>query len=418
MTFSHADFEAKNGYYGDGKFGGRYVPEILLPVLEELEQAFEKYRNDKEFLEELEYYRENLIGRPSPLIYAENLTKKLRGAKIYLKNEGNNFTGSHKINHCVYHALLAKRMGKTTVIAETGAGQHGLAVATVCAKFGMKAKIFMGQKSIEKQYPNVFWIKQLGAEIIPVTVGNAGLTEASNAALGEWMGSPETYFMLGSVIGPNPFPELNREAQKIIGQEVKKQLIKQENNPNILPDKIVACIGGGSNAIGIFNEFLADESVKLIGVEAGGEGVETAGKHATRFGTPNARIGVFEGFKSYFLMNNEGQIDETRSISAGLDYAGIGPLHAHLHDIGRLKMAYATDKEVVEAFQILAQTEGILAALESCHAIAETIKQAKKMQPDQIIVANVSGRADNYIFNVAKGLGDQAFKDFCREFEE
>lgn len=418
MSFLHSDFEAKNGYYGDGKFGGRYVPEILLPVLEELEEAFEKYRNDPEFLQELEYYRENLIGRPSPLIYAQNLTKKLGGAKIYLKNEGNNFTGSHKINHCVYHALLAKRMGKTTVIAETGAGQHGLAVATVCAKFGMKAKIFMGQKSIQKQYPNVFWMKQLGAEIIPVTVGNAGLTEASNAALGEWMTNPETYFMLGSVVGPNPFPELNREAQKIIGQEVKKQLINQENNPNTLPDKIVACIGGGSNAIGIFNEFLLDGSVELIGVEAGGEGVETVGKHATRFGTPNAKIGVFEGFKSYFLMNNQGQIDETRSISAGLDYAGIGPLHAHLHDIGRLKMAFATDKEVVEAFQILAQTEGILAALESCHAIAETIKQAKKMRPDQIIVANVSGRADNYIFNVAKGLGDQDFKDFCREFGE
>jgi tryptophan synthase beta chain len=409
------EFDIKNKYYGNGQFGGQYVPEILLPSLVELEEAFEKYKNDPDFLSELEYYRKNLIGRPSPLIFAKNLTEKTGGAKIYLKNEGNNFTGSHKINHCVYHALLAKRMGKTTVIAETGAGQHGFAVATVCAKFGLKAKVFMGTRSIEKQYPNVFWMKQLGAEIIPVDVGNKGLTEASNAALAQWMTDPEAYFMLGSVVGPHPFPELNRQAQKIIGQEVKWQLQELENK-KVLPNKIIACIGGGSNAIGIFNEFLYDEGVELIGVEAGGKGVDKTGEHATRFGTANSKIGIFEGFKSLFLMNNEGQIDKTNGISAGLDYAGIGPIHAYLHQTKRLQMAYATDKEVLEGFKTLAQTEGVIAALESCHAIVEGLKQAKKMKKEEIIVINVSGRADNYLFNVAKGIGDQDFKKFANDF--
>lgn len=415
--YSPSDFLEKNGFYGEGKFGGQYVPEILKVPLKSLETAFNKYKNDKNFLSQLAFYHQNLINRPSPLIFAENLTKKLGGAKIFFKNEGNNFTGSHKINHCIYHALLAIRMGKKKVIAETGAGQHGVAVATVCAKFGLKAKIFMGQKSIEKQYPNVFWMKQLGAEIIPVTTGNQGLTEASNEALKAWMTDPDAYFMLGSVVGPHPFPEINRTAQEIIGREVKKQLIKITGNKKINPDCLVACIGGGSNAIGLFNEFLTNEKVRLIGVEAGGLGLRKPGNHATRIGVKKARIGIFEGFKSIFLMDSLGQIEKTSSISAGLDYAGIGPLHAHLIDIKRLETTSVTDKQAVKAFQILAKTEGLLAALESCHAVYTTIVEAKKMKKSQIIVCNLSGRSDNYIFNVAKGLNDINFLNFCNNLK-
>ncbi len=418
MSFSSDQFEINSGYYGNGEFGGQYVPELLLPALDEIEEAFEKYRDDPNFLAELQYYQKNLAGRPSPLIEAKNLSKKLGGAKVYLKNEGNNFTGSHKINHCLYHALLAKRMGKNEIIAETGAGQHGFAVATVCAIFGFKAKIFMGQKSIERQYPNVFWMKQLGAEIIPVTTGGQKLTEAADASLGEWMSNPEAYFMLGSVVGPHPFPEIVRQAQKIVGQEIKTQLRERENNPEILPNKIIACIGGGSNAIGAFNEFLYDEQVELIGVEAGGKGIDKPGQHASRIASKKGKIGIFEGFKSYFLIDENGQMQDTGGISAGLDYVGIGPIHGYLSSVGRLQLKYATDHEVVEAFQELARTEGIIAALESCHAVAEGIKQAKKMQPEEILVINISGRADNYLFNVANGVKDKEFKEFCKAYSK
>jgi tryptophan synthase beta chain len=411
--FSNLDFEIKNGYYGeDQDFGGQYVPEVLLPALDKLEEAFEKYKNDPDFLKELNYYQINLSGRPSPLIFAENLTQKVGGAKIFLKNEGNNFTGSHKINHCIYHALLARRMGKTEIIAETGAGQHGFAVATVCAKFGLKAKIYMGQNSIDRQYPNVFWMQQLGAQVIPVTKGEQKLTEAADAALGAWISDPDSYYMLGSAVGPHPFPEIIREAQKIIGQEIKSQLQSQ----NLKPTKIVACIGGGSNAIGAFNEFLTDEKVELIGVEAGGSGTKNIGKHASRISSGQGKIAIFEGFKSYFLIDSKGQMSATGGISAGLDYVGIGPIHSYLHKIGRLKLTFATDEETLEAFGILAKNEGIIAALESCHAVAEGLKLAKKMPREEILVINLSGRADNYIFNVAKGLEDFEFKNFCSKF--
>lgn len=411
--FDAQDFEIKNGYYGKNQdFGGQYVPEILLPALDELEEAFLKYKDDPELLEELKFYQNNLTGRPSPLIFAENLTEKLGGAKIYLKNEGNNFTGSHKINHCLYHALLAKRMGKTEIIAETGAGQHGFAVATICAKFGLKSKIYMGQKSIDRQYPNVFWMQQLGAEVIPVTKGEQKLTEAADAALGAWISNPKAYYMLGSAVGPHPFPEIIREAQKIIGQEIKSQLKVQKLKPN----KIVACIGGGSNAIGAFNEFLTDDTVELIGVEAGGTGIQKTGTHASRLSSGQGKIGIFEGFKSYFLMNEKGQMQTTGGISAGLDYVGIGPIHSYLYTIGRLTLTYATDFEVLEAFKTLAKTEGIIAALESCHAVAEGIKLAPKMDKEEILVINVSGRGDNYIFNIAGGLKDEAFANFCFKF--
>ncbi len=415
--FTADQFVCQNGFYGPNQeFGGQYVPEVLLPGLEELEEAFEKYKNDPDFLAELAYYRQNLIGRPSPLIFAKNLTKKLGGAKIYLKNEGNNFTGSHKINHCVYHVMLAKRLGKTKIIAETGAGQHGLAVATVCAIFGLQAKIFMGQKNLEKQYPNVFWMKQLGAEVIPVTSGNQKLTDAADAALGEWINDPEAYFMLGSVVGPHPFPEIVREAQKIVGQEIKVQLRELEKKPDVLPNKIIACIGGGSNAIGAFNEFLTDETVELIGVEAGGVG-EKPGQHASRIASKQAKPAIFEGFKSLFLLKDNGQLEDVDGVAAGLDYNGIGPIHAYLYSIGRLQVTKVFDSEVIEAFKILAQTEGILAALESAHAVAEAIKQAPQMHPEQIIVVNLSGRADNYIFNVARGVADEDFQKFCNNWK-
>ncbi len=415
--FTADQFVCRNGFYGPNQdFGGRYVPEVLFRGLEELEEAFEKYKNDPDFLAELAYYRRNLIGRPSPLIFAKNLTKKLGGAKIYLKNEGNNFTGSHKINHCVYHAMLAKRLGKTKIIAETGAGQHGLAVATVCVIFGLQAKIFMGQKNLEKQYPNVFWMKQLGAEVIPVTNGSQKLTDAADAALGEWINDPEAYFMLGSVVGPHPFPEIVREAQKIVGQEIKVQLRELEQKPDILPNKIIACIGGGSNAIGAFNEFLTDETVELIGVEAGGVG-ENPGQHASRIASKQAKTAIFEGFKSLFLLKDNGQLEDVDGIAAGLDYNGIGPIHAYLHSIGRLQVTKVFDSEVVEAFRILAQTEGILTALESAHAVAETIKQAPQMSSEKIIVVNLSGRADNYIFNIAKGIADKDFEMFCNNWK-
>lgn len=417
QKFTPQDFEIQEGgYYGKNQdFGGRYIPEILLPALEELEQAFYKYKDDPDFLAELNYYQSKLNNRPSPLIYIKNLTEKLGGAKIYLKNEGANFTGSHKINHALYHALLAKRMGKKEIIAETGAGQHGFAVATVCSIFNLKAKIFMGKKSIERQYPNVFWMKQLGAEVIPVLKGGQKLTEAADEAMGEWMTNPESYYMLGSVIGPHPFPEIVRQAQKMVGEEIKTQLREAENNPEILPNKVVACIGGGSNAIGAFNAFLCDTEVELIGVEAGGSGVEKAGEHAARISSGKATVGIFEGFKSYFLLNQNGGLDPTGGISAGLDYVGIGPIHSYLYSIGRLKLSYATDKEVIEAFQLLAKNEGIIAALESCHALVEGFKQAKKMPKNEIVVINLSGRADNYLFNVAGGVKDQGFKDFCKE---
>jgi tryptophan synthase beta chain len=411
MKYHANQFEITNRYYGKNQeFGGQYVPEILLPSLDELDVVFQKYRNDQDFLEDLKRLQHNFIGRPSPLIFAENLTNKLGGAKIYIKSEGHNLTGSHKINHCVYQALLAKRMGKTRVICETGAGQHGIAVATVCAKFGFDCVIYMGQKDIEKQYPNVFFMKQMGAEIKPVLKGRQRLVEAVDEALGDFLKNPNSYYMLGSALGPYPYPEIMREAQKIISIESKQQLKEIEGK---LPDVVIACIGGGSNAIGAFNEYLYDETVRLLGVEAGGEGTEHNGGHASRLDSGQGRIGVMEGFKSYFLLDQNGQCLPTETIAAGLNYAGIGPLHAYLHSVGRLEIASVTDQEVLKTFQILAKTEGLIGALESIHAVAEAIKIAPNLDKEQIILINLSGRGDNYLFNIAKGLNDQEFKKFC-----
>ncbi|MES2087712.1 MAG: tryptophan synthase subunit beta [Patescibacteria group bacterium] len=399
--------EKFDGHFG--KFGGRYVPEMLIPALEELEAEYEKAKKDPEFKKEFEYHLETFSGRPTPLTFAKNLTEKLGGAKIYFKNEGLNITGAHKITHCIGQALLAKRMGKTTLIAETGAGQHGVATATVAAKFGFSCKVFMGATDMARQRPNVFLMEQLGATVIPVEFGSKTLKDAVNAALKDWIENVTTsHYLLGSVVGPHPYPSMTRDFQAVVGREVRKQIVEAEGK---LPDYIIACVGGGSNAMGIFNEFLADASVTLFGVEAGGRG-RKVGEHASRFN--GGSVGVVEGFKSFFLQDDDGQIQKTHSISAGLDYAGIGPQLAYLKEERRVEFHSATDIEVLGAFKHLARTEGIIAALESLHAVAYAIKLAPKLSKEKIIVVNVSGRGDKDLFILTEALNDQGFKDFLR----
>jgi len=393
-----------------GPYGGRYVPEMLIPALEELKAAYKKYRVNKEFKKELAELYNTFSGRPTPLTYAANLAKQLGGAKIYLKNEGMNHTGAHKINHCLGQILLAKRMGKKRVIAETGAGQHGLATATVAAKFGMQCSIYMGEVDIARQRPNVFYMEQLGAEVIPVSFGSKTLKDSVNAAIKDWIAhSNDTHYVIGSVLGPDPYPEMNRDFQSIIGREVLHEFKKDKNE---LPDTLIACVGGGSNAMGLFYPFIKHESVKMVGVEAGGTGT-SLGQHASRFN--GGAVGVVEGFKSYFLQTSDGQIAPTHSISAGLDYPGIGPELAQLHDTKRIEFTSATDEEAIEAYQLLAKTEGVFPALESAHAVAEVIKRAPKMNLDESIVVGISGRGDKDLFIVARTLNDQTFKKFLTE---
>lgn len=394
-----------------GKFGGRYVPEMLIPALEELEVAYYRVKKDKEFQKEFRYYLETFAGRPTPLTYAKNLTEKLGGAKIYLKNEGLNLTGAHKITHCIGQALIAKRIGKTRLIAETGAGQHGVATATVAAKFGFSCTVYMGEVDVARQRPNVFLMEQLGATVIPVTFGSKTLKDAVNAAIKDWIENVKnTHYVLGSVVGPHPFPTMNRDFQSIVGKEIRKQLQMFEAK---LPDYIIACVGGGSNAMGAFTDFLKDLSVHLIGIEAGGRG-KRIGEHAVRFQTGS--IGVVEGYKSYFLQDSDGQLQKTHSISAGLDYPGIGPQLAYLQKKGRVEFTSITDKEALKAFKLLAQTEGIIPALESAHAVAETIKLAPKLKKNQIIVVNLSGRGDKDLFIVEKELKDKNFFQFLKDY--
>ncbi|MBD3238882.1 MAG: tryptophan synthase subunit beta [Candidatus Moranbacteria bacterium] len=395
-----------------GKLGGRYAPEMLIPALEELETAFNKAKKDPEFQKELMDLYENYDGRPTPLYYAKNLTKKLGGARIFIKNEGLNHTGAHKMNHSLGQALLAKRMGKKRLIAETGAGQHGLATATVAAKFGFDCTIFMGKVDYERQRPNVFWMEQLGAEVVQVLHGTQRLKDAVTATLQDWIANVDnTYYLLGSVLGPHPYPSMVRDFQTIVGLEVKQQL-KENYNIN-QPDYIIACVGGGSNAIGIFHPFLDDKKVKLIGVEAGGKGVKKIGDHASRL-QKNPKIGVVEGYKSYFIQDQDGQIQDTHSISAGLDYSGIGPQHGLLFQKNRVEYHYATDKEVIKAFKILAKQEGIIPALESSHAVAEAVKTAPKLSKNKVIVVNLSGRGEKDIFIVAKALKDKKWQSFLK----
>lgn len=399
MTNFQAD---KNGKFG--QFGGRYVAETLMPAVLELDSAYKAAKKDAQFQKELKYYYEYYVGRPSPLYLASRLTESLQsgnfGAKIYLKRDELNHTGSHKINNCIGQILLAKKMGKKRIIAETGAGQHGVATATVCALFNLPCTIYMGAKDVERQAPNVFRMKLLGAEVIAVESGSKSLKNAINEAMRDWISNArETYYLLGTVTGPHPYPSMVRDFHSIIGKEAKKQILKAEKK---LPDALVACIGGGSNAIGLFHDFLKDESVKMYGVEAAGHGLNTK-EHAASISS--GEVAVLHGNKTYFLQDQDGQIQDAHSISAGLDYPGIGPEHAYLHDIGRVNYVGITDKEAMDAFQLLCKTEGIIPAIESSHGIAYACKLAKTMTKDQIIIVNLSGRGDKDINTAANYLG-------------
>lgn len=388
----------ENGHFGE--YGGRFVAETLMPLILEVEKAYEAAKNDPKFQEELEYYLTHYAGRPSPLYYAERLTKKLGGAKIYFKRDELNHTGAHKINHCIGQILLANRMGKKRIIAETGAGQHGVATATVCALFGLKCVVYMGAKDVERQKPNVFRMKLLGAEIVPVEQGSGTLKDAMNEAMRDWVTNvDDTYYLIGTAAGPHPFPMMVRDFQSVIGREAKAQMEQAEGR---LPDCLVACIGGGSNALGLFSEFIPDASVRMVAVEAAGKGTDTP-EHAASIA--KGSVGVLHGNKTYLLQNADGQIQSTYSISAGLDYPGIGPEHSLLHDIGRVEYVSATDAQVLDAFKTCAATEGILPALEPSHALAYVIEEAPKHDSDYIMVMNLCGRGDKDIFTIAEKLG-------------
>ena len=387
-----------NGRFGD--FGGLYVAETLMPPVLELGEAYEAAKNDPAFQAELAGYLTHYVGRPSPLYFAERLTKHYGGAKIYLKREELNHTGSHKINNCVGQILLALRMGKTRIIAETGAGQHGVATATVCARFGLPCVVYMGAVDVERQKPNVFRMNLLGAEVRPVTSGAATLKDAMNEAMRDWVTNVhDTYYMIGTAAGPHPYPAMVRDFQAVIGQEARAQVLEIEGR---LPDAVVACIGGGSNAIGLFHPFLNDEGVKIFGVEAAGDGMDTD-RHAAAIN--GGRPGVLHGNKTYLIQDDQGQIVEAHSISAGLDYPGIGPEHSWLHDVGRATYLTCTDKEALAAFQLCAELEGIIPALESSHALARLPEITREVGKDGVVVVNLSGRGDKDVNQVAAFLG-------------
>ncbi len=384
-----------------GIYGGRFVAETLMPLILQLEQAYKDAKKDPSFKAEMDNLLEHYVGRPSPLYYAERLTEHLGGAKIYLKREDLNHTGAHKINNVLGQILLARRMGKTRIIAETGAGQHGVATATACARFGLKCVVYMGEVDIARQMPNVFRMKLLGAEVVPAKSGSRTLKDALNEALRDWVANVEdTFYCIGTVAGPAPYPEMVRDFQCIIGEETKRQMMAHEGR---LPDSLIAAIGGGSNAMGLFHPFLDDASVEIHGVEAAGLGLKTKDKHAASIA--GGKPGVLHGNRTYLLMDKDGQIVEGHSISAGLDYPGIGPEHAWLNDVGRVKYTSATDKEALEAFQLLCELEGIIPALEPAHAIAYAMKLAPTLPKDHLMVINLSGRGDKDIFTVADILG-------------
>ena len=387
-----------NGHFG--QFGGRYVAETLMPLILELEQAYIAAKADPAFQAELDDLLKHYVGRPSPLYFAERLTDELGGAKIYLKRDELNHTGAHKINNCIGQILLARRMGKTRIIAETGAGQHGVATATVAARFGLPCTIYMGARDIERQAPNVFRMKLLGAEVMPVQSGSKTLKDAMNEALRDWVTNVhDTFYIIGTAAGPHPYPELVRDFQTVIGREARAQILEREGR---LPDLLVAAIGGGSNAIGLFHPFLDDSAVRMIGIEASGKGLDT---HEHAASLAGGRAGVLHGNKTMLLQDEDGQISEAHSISAGLDYPGIGPEHAWLHTIGRVEYQSATDTEALDGFQLLCRTEGIIPALEPAHALAAVARIAPTMSKDQIIIANLCGRGDKDIFTVAAALG-------------
>ena len=389
---------AEKGYFG--QFGGSFVPKPIQALLDELEATFEQYRQDPDFIKELRFYLEDYSGRPTPLYYAESLSKYLGGAKIYLKREDLNHLGSHKLNNVLGQILLAKRMGKTRVIAETGAGQHGVATAAAAAKFGMECDVYMGAEDVKRQRLNVFRMEMMGAKVHAVTEGTATLKEAVDAAFGAWMNDLDAFYVLGSAVGPHPYPTIVHEFQKVISQESRQQILDKDGR---LPDAVIACVGGGSNAIGAFSQYIGDDNVTLIGVEAAGHGLDTD-KHAATM--TKGTVGVVDGMKTIALFEEDGRISPVYSISAGLDYPGVGPEHAFLKDSGRVNYLSATDDEAVQALLLLSKTEGIIPAIESSHALAQAIKLAPDMDKDQILLINLSGRGDKDVAAIAAYLGE------------
>jgi tryptophan synthase beta chain len=400
------------GYYNE--FGGAFIPEILVATFDELVDAFEAVKKDPGFWKEYEQLMSSYSCRPTPLTFAENLTRHFGGARIYVKREDLNHTGAHKANNVMGQGLLVKRMGKKRVIAETGAGQHGVATATMAAKMGFACTIYMGEVDVHRQRPNVFWMERLGAEVIPVREGTRILKDAINEAFRDWVSHMDTtHYVLGTACGPHPFPEMVTYFQSIIGKEAREQMLACEKK---LPNRVYACVGGGSNAMGIFSGFFKDP-VELIGVEAAGKGLET-GKHASRLSSADASIGVAQGYKTYFLQNSDGQMKETHSVAAGLDYVGVSPILANLKETGRVRFASATDKEVIDALSLTLKTEGLIPALESAHAFVQAYKEAPQMTKDDIILINQSGRGDKDIFTIADAFADPKWQAFIKEKAE
>jgi tryptophan synthase beta chain len=402
----------RRGYYGE--FGGMYIPEVLSATFEHLVEAFEAARQDPAFWKEYVDILSTYSCRPTPLTFAENLSAYFRGARIYVKREDLNHTGAHKANNVMGQGLLTKRMGKTRVIAETGAGQHGVATATMAARFGFTCTIYMGEVDVDRQRPNVFWMERLGAEVIPVKDGSRALKDAMNAAFRDWITHmDETHYVLGTACGPHPFPMMVTYFQSIIGKEARKQIIEKEGG---LPKRIYACVGGGSNALGIFSGFLEDP-VDLVGVEAGGRGLET-GQHAARLSSEDASVGVAQGYKTYFLQDGDGQMKETHSVAAGLDYVGVSPILARFRDEGRIRFEAATDEEVLDALSLTMKKEGLIPALESAHAFAQAFKEAPDLSRDDVVIINQSGRGDKDIFTIAHAYADPTWRQFIQDKAE
>jgi tryptophan synthase beta chain len=402
----------RRGYYSD--FGGAFVPEVLMATFEQLNRAFDEARSDPSFWAEYEALMSSYSCRPTPVTYAENLTRHFGGARIFIKREDLNHTGAHKLNNVMGQGLLVRRMGKSRVIAETGAGQHGVATATMAAKFGLQCTIYMGEVDVERQRPNVFWMQRLGARVVPVNEGSRTLKDAINEAFRDWVSSmDQTHYVLGTACGPHPFPEMVSYFQSIVGREARRQLL---DRAGVLPARVYACVGGGSNALGIFSGFFEDP-VELVGVEAAGRGLET-GQHAARLASRDASVGVAQGYKTYFLQNEDGQMRSTHSVAAGLDYVGVSPILAHCHTTGRVRFEAATDEEVVQALALAARKEGLIPALESAHAFAQAFKEAPILASDQVILINQSGRGDKDIFTVAEAFDDPEWKTFIESKAE
>jgi tryptophan synthase beta chain len=404
---------AENGYFHG--FGGAFIPEILHATFEELNQAFDAARSDESFWREYVELMSTYSCRPTPLTYAENLTQHFGGARIYIKREDLNHTGAHKANNVMGQGLLVKRMGKKRVIAETGAGQHGVATATMAAKFGFSCTIYMGELDVERQRPNVFWMERLGATVVPVKEGSRTLKDAINEAFRDWVSNmDDTHYVLGTACGPHPFPEMVTYFQSIIGQEARRQILERTGQ---LPRRVYACVGGGSNAMGIFSGFSSDSSVELVGVEAGGDGVNS-GRHAARLSSRDGSLGVAQGYKSYFLQNRVGQMKETHSVAAGLDYVGVSPILAHFHETKRARFEAATDSEVVEALKLTIRKEGLIPALESSHAFAQAFKEVGQLSSEDLVLINQSGRGDKDIFTVADAFKDPTWEAFIQKKAE